>query len=405
MVESTAITTFAYEAQAEDGEAFNGTLDAVDADEARWKLQALGLRVVRMAPAEDEGAARRRTAALRGDDFLAFNEQLAQLTAAGLPVEQGLRLIARDLRRGSLRRSVQAVADELDRGTPLEQAFEKHASNFPPLYGMLIKVGVETGNLSGALLNLGRHMQLVARLRETLWRAAAYPLMVLIGMVAVVSFIGLWVVPEYQPIFHDMDVLLPPPTELLMSLVQWLPATLIALGVLAIGAVVGWSALWGSGWHGWLIDRVILRLPLIGAILRRSVTARWCDAAGLAVSAGIDLPRAMTLAGDAVGLGSVGRDSASMARAIESGASIGESAALRVLPPSVAATIDLASHRGDLPEALRMLATMHERQAEARLATVSAVLQPLFILVLAFIMGFVILALFLPLISLIQNVA
>src|SRR3954471_20462247 len=148
----------AYEAHSEGGYRVSGTIDAPDAETALLRLRSMRLRVNEVSPvvatngdAAGPGApgAGRRRRAVRGDDFIAFNQQLAHLAAAGLPIESGLRLIARDLRRGRLADTVKAVADDLDRGTPLGQAFDNHRARFPALYGRLLDAGVRSGNLAG----------------------------------------------------------------------------------------------------------------------------------------------------------------------------------------------------------------------------------------------------------------
>ena len=105
----------------------------------------------------------------------------------------GLRLIAADLRGGggALSRTVEQVAAELERGTPLPEAFEKYKGQFPSLYGRLVGAGVRAGNLPGVLFNLGRHLELVQRLREALWRSLAYPLAILVGLAGEVRSIPL----------------------------------------------------------------------------------------------------------------------------------------------------------------------------------------------------------------------
>src|SRR5687768_11967976 len=165
----TEVTTplaFAYQAQNELGQAVSGTIDAADASQAQRLLQSLRLRVIQIDPASRPP----RPKAITGDDFLAFNQQLTHLTRAGLPVEHGLRLIAQDMRSGRMAATVKQIADDLERGTPLAQAFEARHQQFPPMYGQLVAAGVQTSNLPAMLLNLGRHMELVYRLRAMLWR-------------------------------------------------------------------------------------------------------------------------------------------------------------------------------------------------------------------------------------------
>src|SRR5688500_8110711 len=119
---TNSLSTFAYQAQTPDGQRMSGTVDAQDVGEANRRLVELGLRVSEIAPVPTPP----RPKALRASDFLAFNEQLAHLAKAGLPLEHGLRLIAADLRSGRLSRTIELVAAELERGTPLPEAFEKH---------------------------------------------------------------------------------------------------------------------------------------------------------------------------------------------------------------------------------------------------------------------------------------
>ncbi|HEX4125142.1 MAG TPA: type II secretion system F family protein, partial [Tepidisphaeraceae bacterium] len=161
MPESGAtIQSFAYQAQTAQGQGLSGTIDAADVDSASRMLATLQLRVTAMEPSPrpKTGGAR-----LRGADFLAFNQQLSQLTAGGLPVERSLRLLAREM-RGRQAAAVNAIAEELEKGVPLEAAFAKHASIFPPLYGLLIQAGMKTSDLPAMLLNLSRHVEMIQRL-------------------------------------------------------------------------------------------------------------------------------------------------------------------------------------------------------------------------------------------------
>ena len=142
---SANLETFSYRAQTLEGQPLSGTIDAENVDLARSRLESLRLRVLEMSPARAAGA--NGAAPLRGVDFLTFNQQLAHLTSAGMPIERGLRLIAQDMRRGRVSSTIRQIADELDKGVPLAQAFEKHASRFPPAYGRLVESSEDTAKL------------------------------------------------------------------------------------------------------------------------------------------------------------------------------------------------------------------------------------------------------------------
>ncbi|MEM9882700.1 MAG: type II secretion system F family protein [Planctomycetota bacterium] len=387
--------TYRYAAQTPTGQTLDGVIRAAGVDEAQQALEAASLRVLTLE--RGQPAAGRP---LRGADFAAFNQQLAQLTKVGLPLESGLRLIARDLGRGRLSASIDAVVDELERGVDLPEAFARHADRFPKLYSQVVAVGVESNNLSAVLLNLGRHLELVQRLRGALWRAASYPLIVLVCFVAVMVFIGGTLVPQFAEIYRDIDIGLPPLTALLIdiSAYTW-PLAIAFLAVLAALPLLGWV---GRG--GGFRDAVLLRLPLVGPALHRNLMARWCDMLRVGVAAGLDLPAALRLSGRVVGSRRLERDTQQLIDVIEAGGTLDESVRLALIPASVPAAIQLAAERADLAALVGDLSVIYEQQAEVRLIGVQTYLGPALLLVLGVLMGTVATALFLPLVKLMQSI-
>ena len=394
--------TFAYEAQTEFGQPLTGTIEAATAEEARKKLALLRLRVSDVRAAE---AAVRPKRQLGRDDFLAFNQQLAHLSAAGLPVEQGLRLIAEDVRSGRLASVAREVAADLERGQSLAQAFERHRSRFPDLYGELIDAGVKTGNLPGMLLNLGRHVELVARLRYALWRVAAYPLSVLGGMVVVALFLSVFVLPQLRDVYRDFRTNLPALTEGMLVFGAYLPLILV-VGLVVVIVVIGlWQLARLTGVRPALIDTLVLPLPVIGSILRKNLLARWCDVVKLGVDAGLDLPAALKLAGKAIGSPEVKRETQGLIETLEGGRPMREARAGWIIPSAVTAAIDLSPRGDSLSTTLGTMAQMYAMQSEHRLRTLPAILTPFLLAFVATTLGLSIVAVFLPLVKLIQSVS
>ena len=391
---------FAYQAQTAEGQTVGGTIDAINLEQAQRLLQALRLRVLQIEPISRPPRAKRVT----GDDFLSFNQQLGHLTTAGLPIEHGLRLIAQDMRTGGLRTTVQQVATELESGTPLDQAFEKHRDKFPPLYARLIAAGVATSNLPGMLLSLGRHMEMVYRLRAMLWRVFAYPVMVLIALGMVLLFLTMGIIPQFEKIFRDFGTKLPALTQFLLSTTKWMPVLILLIAVLFVLIAILWQIAKATGHDRVVVDLLILPMPLVGPVIKRNMIARWCDAVRLGVEAGLDLPRAIEMAGEAVASPRLTRDGYEVIGAINSGkapdAVIGST---RLLPATVPAAMTLAQQNNDLPRTLATLSEMYQQQAETRLNLIPGVLMPLLVLLMAVLIGTVILGLFMPFISLIQN--
>ena len=391
--------TFAYQAQTPDGLRMNGTVDAIDVADAQRRLVELGLRVSEIAPAKHVP----RPRALGASDFMAFNQQLAHLAKAGLPLEHGLRLIAADLRGGGrLARTVEMVAAELERGTPLGEAFEKHRGHFPALYGRLVAAGVQAGNLPGVLFNLGRHLELVQRLRESLWRALAYPFAILTGLGLVLMLIGRFVLPKFEEIYADFRIELPFITELLLEAGRFMPTLALIVLAVALGTPLLWMILRVTGRDGAATDFLARYVPLVGPVIRRSLAARWCDLLRVAIASGMDLPAGIRLASEATGSPALVRDGRRLAEQLEAGKPL-EPSRGAMLPASVPATIQFASGFHDLPTTLDALGEMCQRQAELRVAAIPAIITPAFVLLIGLLVAVLVLGLLAPMLTLIQG--
>lgn len=398
------VVSFAYQAQTREGQALSGTIDAADVGEASARLGALGLKLINIAPAGPMIRAR----ALRGDDFIAFNQQLAHLTRAGLPLEHGLRLIAQDMRSGGLARSVRQIADALEAGQSLSDALAAHRGRFPTLYAKLVDAGIRANNLPGVLFSLTRHLEMLRRLRGMLWRAAAYPLMVFVGLGIVLAFIGLAILPQFEAMLLSFKVPIPASTRWLMGVAKATPAIALVLGVAAIAIPVAWAALRAAGREGAAVDRVVLPLPLIGPVVKRNLLAGWCDVMRMAVEAGLDLPAAIELAGHASGSPALQRDGQRLTQWLEQGGDVKGAVAttVRHLPPTILASIALGIENHDLSATLKGLSEMYQEQAETRLNLLPGLLSPLLLLFVAVTIGVVVVVgLIIPMMALIQGLS
>ena len=395
--------TFRYSVQTPGGQTLEGVIRADDADTAHQALEQSSLRVLEL-----ERESQPAGIPLRGTDFFAFNQQLAQLTQAGLPVESGLRLIAQDMRSGRLAASIDAVADDLERGVALPEAFARHRGHFPRLYSRLVEAGIASNRLPAVLMNLGAHLEMLQRLRTALWRAAAYPLVVMAAFVAVMVFIGHVLMPQFAEMFDDFDTDTP---FLTLALIRIGPYTLHA--AIAFFAALLLFPLFGVvlrvlGYGGALRDQVLMRLPLVGPALHRNLMARWCDMLRVGVSAGMDLPAALDLAGRAIGSARLQRNTQVLIKQLEAGQPLDKEsstgASWSMIPPSVPAAMQVASEQADLAALVGDLSAIYEQQAELRLNAIQVYLAPMLLITLGLMIGLVIVAMFLPLVRLMTSV-
>lgn len=397
---ASAVKVFAYQAQGPEGQPMNGTIEAQSPDQAMGLLQRLQIRVLDLKEAPK--APTRRGLSL--DDLQAINQQLIHLAQSGFPMEAGLRLIAQDLGSGRLSRAVNDLAAELEAGTSLPQAIEKHRGVFPAAYARVLDAGARSGSLAPVLLSLARHLELTRRLRAALWNCLSYPLMVLIVLCAVLLLLDLYVVPEYFKIFGDFKMSLPELTRSLPYVARGMPILLGAiLGIIALPAILR-GILKMMGRDTSLPDAILHSLPLIGPVLKRSLAAQWCDAVKVGVDAGMDLPASMALAGDVCGTRALAQDGQAMEALVASGATLHAGVKLRLLPPTVPAAIAHASAVGDLPATLQSLSDLYQKQAESRLQALPAILTPAMLLFVGAFIAYAILAMVMPMIALIGAV-
>jgi type IV pilus assembly protein PilC len=404
---------FAYRAQTRDGQEISGTIDATDSDDARRRLQSLQLQNIQLESSSPQTRAR----ALRGEDFLVFNQQLAQLTGAGLPVEQGLRLVAREMRRGSMRQTIDLVAAELESGKSLPQAVAAHRGQFPPLYSELIDAGIRSGNLSGILLNLGSHLTLIRRLQSMLWQTLSYPVIVLITFFGVLYFILVELVPKWEPLlssfagmkffvrsggtYNPAQMEIPIFTRVLFAVsdvvASW-PGGILLAGI-AVVALAVWAFLRLADADGGFAERLWLHAPLVGTVVRRNLISRWCHAVALAAESGMDLPAAIKLADDATASPVLRADGASLIAGLAAGRPLSSSSAGKILPATVVTAMESSAERGDLPVTLRALSQMYQQQAELRVGAVQAILTPFLLLFVGLVVGGLMIAMFAPLLT------
>ena len=332
-----------------------------------------------------------------------FNEQLAHLTKAGMPVEQGLRLIAEDVLQGRMAAAVNGIVMDLDRGVPLAEAFERRKTEFPPLYSKLIAAGVKTNNLPGMLLNLGRHLDLQVALKNAIWRSLAYPLVIFVGFLAVMTFISVTVLPRFGEILHEFRANLPAVTEFLL----WIaPAVPIIAGV-----IVGLMSLLPVAWHLMAEAGALPRggaaswsIPGIGGVMRSNLIARWCDALQLGVEAGLGLPEAMTLAAEAVGSVAVAKDTTVLVGEVSMGRRLDGFYHLRVLPRTVVSAVNLGANQNDLPRVLENLVEMYRYQSQQQVTLLPGIMMPIFMLAAGAGIMVTIFAIFTPLVRLFTSV-
>jgi type II secretory pathway component PulF len=387
---------YQYQAMAQSGEAMAGTIEADSPTAAQALLTAMRVKVYSLEPAAKE----RPPTRLGRSEFLLFNQQLASITKAGLPLEKALRQVAKDVQSPHLRRAIDELAGDLERGTPLEQAFTRHERSFPYLYGRIIKAGVQTGRLSEMLFSLNRHQETATQTRRIVLDALTYPLVVLTLAAIILTGMLSYVVPQFKEFLSNLGAQTPAMTEALFWAADHVWTLWGAAGGVLAALIVLYLALRGmpAGRRTW--ERMVLCVPALGRVVLRTHLARLADSMAILVGAGTDLPSAVRLAGEACGSPNLQVDCEVLAQAVEAGLiPDADTMSPRYLPAMMLYSMRVGSQRNELEANLYSLSEMYSRQARQLQGNLQALLLPFTIIVLGGIIACAIAALMAPIVG------
>jgi type II secretory pathway component PulF len=322
---------------------------------------------------------------MTADELTALNDQIAALARAGLPLDQGLDALARDMGRGRLRAVTAALAADLRAGHPLPEALARQEGRVPAYYANLVTAGVQTGRLPDVLATLTGYARSVATTRTIVSEALIYPAVVLVLGVALFTTLTAFVLPQFDQIFKDFGLQLPAITEFVLVLGRH-PLELVVLpaAVLILGPLLARVVLRRSAWGRRVWARAVYLVPLVGGLIRTARLAAFTELLGLLVEYGVPLPAAVRLAGGA----SSDPDMAAQAEVVEGrlseGTPLAEAFRGRGLVPDwVAWLASAGERRGGLGPALRETASVYRRQVDARAAVLRSVLPPFVVVVTA----------------------
>lgn len=338
-------------------------------------------------------------------ELAVFTRQLATLLHAGMPLVRGLEVLARQERNDAFRDIITSLADDIHAGGTLSDALARHPRVFDRLYISMVRAGEAGGALDVVFDRLAKFAEKSLQLRGKVRAAMVYPLIVL--SVAVTILIGLlvFVVPRFRQIFADLlkGAPLPPLTQTVLAVSEIVRTHYV--GSLAVLTMLWVAYRWfrQTTMGGRLVDGWLLRAPLFGDLLLKSIVARFSRTLGTLLSSGVPILPALLITRDTCGNACVGdviqlvhdrvKEGAPVARPLE---------AAQVLPPMVASMVEVGEHTGQLPEMLGKVADIYDDEVDNAVAGLSSLIEPILIVLLAGVVGVIVIALFLPIIRIVQ---
>lgn len=393
------MATFKYEALTETDRLMTGTIEAGTPDEASQLLQSMRLRVNSVEKARPE----KSKTAIGRNEFLLFNQQLASITKTGIPMERALRELSNDITSRKMRRLINQIADDLESGTNIVDAFEKHSKSFPHLYGRILKAGIETGRLSEMLTSLNRNLEVAGQTRRIIFEAIAYPIVVLAIACIIITGVLLFVVPTFEVVLYEMaGGALNPMTTLFFTISHnvvsvWLMFAAVIGGIVLLFL---WLSSFSAGRR--FKESIYLKLPVFGSLYHSSTLAKMSESMAMLVAAGTDMPAVLRLGGSASGSEKLMLESEILAGQVESGSSMIEAGQFcRMIPRLFMYSIQLAQQRDELQDSLHGLSRMYCEQVRCWQMRLQGVMLPIMLIFTGGFLFLCVTSMFLPMMQVI----
>jgi type IV pilus assembly protein PilC len=390
-------TRFRWRGIARDGRHRRGSIVAEDAGAARGQLAREDIVVLSVLA---RGPARRPRATSR--DITAFTRQLAGLLRAGLPLLHALSVLERTSGRGGLPRIVRGLARRVAAGTRFATALGAYRLQFDTLYRQLVLVGEASGALATVLERMAHERERRAAQRAKLRAALAYPAAVLLLALALTGALLIAVVPTFTQVFEAFGAALPAPTRLVIALSQLAAHVAVPAAMLGASAAVAvpLALKRSSALRAWR-DRTALALPVVGPLLRTVASARWSRALGTLLAAGLPLADAFGALAHATGNAVFDAANVELEARLGRGERLAHALqALGCFPASLVQPIAVAEESGALDATLLDVAALAEREVDEQLATLASLVEPCVVVLLSFVVGSLVVALYLPIIEL-----
>ena len=419
------MATFQYEAMDSTGLEVKDTIEAGSEQEAQTKIREKGYYVTKITE-KNKGKggkkddAKNKTKEVKGPrkkkafsfgkvkakQLCTFTRQLSTLQDAGLPILRSLRILESQAKPGPLKNSLIGVIEDVESGNTLSEAMAKQPKAFDNLYVNMVKAGEAGGALEVILQRLAEFKEKSQSLKRKVQGAMIDPAAVLLVAGVIVGGIMYFIIPKFKEIFEGFDVELPEITVLLINMSTWVVDFWYLIPTIPISFILLIKIIRKNKTGAYILDRIALKIPLMGAIISKSTVARTARTLGTLISSGVPILEALAIARDTAG-NEVFRKAFEH---IQSSIREGETMAVplketRITDDLVVNMVDVGEETGALDNMLYKVADVYEEEVSVLIEGLVNLLEPIMTVVLGIIVGFIVIALFLPLVKLLNELS
>lgn len=427
---------FNYVAMDSRGKETKGTLEVANQNEAIGRLKEMGFFPTKVVEATEKagkdadkgakGAAKGGKAAgaksgggginikipgfggkVKTKVLTTFTRQLATLVDAGLPLLRGLRVLEKQEKNPVLKGIIGELGRSIEGGSTFSEGLAQHPKVFNRLFVNMVKAGELGGVLEVVLARLAEFMEKAEKIKGKVVAAMFYPVAVMVVAVAILMVLMIWVIPKFKDIFKDMlpGEGLPPFTRFVLAISEAVKDHILI--VMAVGAVIAFAlvSFIKTRFGRKLFDRFKLNMPVLGSVITKVAIARFTRTLGTLISSGVPILQSLNIVKETSGNVVIGDAVGAVHESVKEGETItAPLEAANVFPPMVISMVDVGEQTGALPEMLMKIADNFDEEVDNAVAAMTSLLEPIMIVFLAVIVGSIVIALFLPLIKLMEGI-
>ena len=424
---------FSYVAMDSRGKETKGTLEVASQNEAITRVKEMGFfptKIVEMDKAKEKAADKKARAAkpakgkksgamnlqikipglsgrVKSKVLTNFTRQLATLVDAGLPLLRGLRVLEKQERNPTLKGIISELALGIEGGSTFSEALAQHPKVFNRLYVNMVKAGELGGVLEVVLNRLSEFMEKAQKIKGKVIAAMFYPVAVMCVAVIIMGVLMIYVIPQFKAVFAGMleGAQLPAFTRLVLGISDAIKDHFLITAALVAAFVIFLMVVVRTKLGRRLFDKFKLKMPVVGPVVSKVAVSRFTRTLGTLVSSGVPILQALMIVKETAGNVVIGAAVSSVHESVKEGETItAPLEASGVFPPMVISMVDVGEQTGALPEMLLKIADNYDEEVDNAVAAMTSLLEPIMIVFLAVVVGSIVIAMFLPLIALMNGI-
>jgi type IV pilus assembly protein PilC len=395
------------------------TVDAGNEEEAQQKIRQMGYFVTRLTEVAGKAKKGKKKLAAKGKkmktmtlggvskkQLVTFTRQFSVLQDAGLPVLRSLKILEGQMKPGVLKNALIDIVDDVESGMTLSEAFGKHPKCFDRLYVNMVKAGEAGGALEVILRRLAEFKEKAQSLARRIKGAMVYPCVVITVAVLILSFIMIFIIPKFEKIFEDFKMKLPWLTEMLIAVSRWFVKYWYVVPLIPFAIWLIFKLIRLNKTGAYILDKLKLYVPVMGQLIEKSIVARTMRTLGTLVSSGVPILEALSIVRETAMNMVFEECYQRVYESIREGETIAQPLKeSRLVDDMVVNMIDVGEETGDLDTMLYKIADVYDEEVDVLVESLISLLEPIMIVILGFIVGTIVIALFMPLLGLLEGLS